>query len=29
MPAVKSKILSNISEAKEAAVIWHTKILKM
>ena len=26
MPSVKSKILSNVAEAKEAAVIWHTKI---
>jgi GntR family transcriptional repressor for pyruvate dehydrogenase complex len=28
MPAVKSKILTNVSEAKEAAVIWHTKIFE-
>ncbi len=28
MPAVKSKILSNVGEAKEAAVIWHTKIFE-
>jgi len=26
MPSVKSKILSDVDEAKQAAVIWHTKI---
>ena len=26
MPSVKSKIMSNVEEAKEAAVVWHTKI---
>lgn len=29
MPAVKSKILSDVKDAKNAAVIWHTKIYKM
>ena len=28
MPAVKSKILSDIDEAKEAAIVWHTKIFE-
>lgn len=28
MPSVKTKILSNIDEAKEAAVVWHTKIFE-
>lgn len=28
MPSVKSKILTNVDEAKEAAVVWHTKIYK-
>lgn len=28
MPAVKSKILTNVSEAQEAAIIWHTKIFE-
>ena len=26
MPSVKSKIMTNVDDAKEAAVIWHTKI---
>lgn len=26
MPSVKSKILTDVEEAKEAAVVWHTKI---
>lgn len=26
MPSVKSKILTDVKEAKEAAVVWHTKI---
>lgn len=26
MPVVKSKILSNVDEAKQSAVVWHTKI---
>lgn len=26
MPGVKSKILTDVAEAKEAAVVWHTKI---
>ena len=27
MPSVKSKIVANVDDAKEAAVVWHTKIL--
>lgn len=28
MPSVKSKILTDVEEAKEAAVVWHTKIFE-